>query len=86
MATKIDKGNGKTGVQDNSAKAVHSSKNKIISFFYVDDIVFVYKKDQANKVKYIRELLQQKLIIKEVGKLKWFLGLHVIQNHSKRTI
>lgn len=86
MTTKIDKRNGKTEVQNNSARAVHSSKNKIISFFYVDDIVFAYKKDQANEVKYIRKLLQQKLIIKEVSKLKWFLGLHVVQNHSKQTI
>lgn len=45
-------------------------KDCIISFFYVDGIVFVYKKDCANKVKQIVEMLQQKLTIKIVRELK----------------
>lgn len=61
-------------------------KNRIIGFFYVNDIVFAYKKDRADEIKYIRELLQQRLTIKEVDKLKWFLDLHMVQNCSKQTI
>lgn len=53
-------------------------KNRIIGFFYVDDIVFAYKKDQADKVKRIRKSLQQRLTIKEVSKLKWCLAFHVV--------
>lgn len=53
-------------------------KYSIIGFFYIDDIVFAYKKDQTNKIKRIRESLQQRLTIKKIGKLKWFLGLHVV--------
>lgn len=45
-------------------------KDGIIGFFYVDNIVFIYKKDWANKVKCIRELLQQRLMIKKISKLK----------------
>ena len=61
-------------------------KDGIICFFYIDNIVFVYKKDREDEVAQIKELFKQRLTIKEVGKLKWFLGLHVVQNHSKRTI
>lgn len=32
------------------------------------------------------ELLFQALTIKVVSELKWFLGLHVIRNHTKQTI
>ena len=61
-------------------------KDGIIGFFYVDDIVFAYKKDREDEVTRIKESLQQRLTIKEVGELKWFLGLHVVRNRSKRTI
>lgn len=45
-------------------------KDRIIGFFYVDDIVFAFKKDKKDKVKRIQESLEQKLTIKEVGELK----------------
>ena len=61
-------------------------KYSIIGFFYIDNIVFAYKKDQTKKIKRIRESLQQRLTIKKIGKLKWFLGLHVVWNCSKQTI
>lgn len=62
------------------------SERRIIGFFYVDDIVFAYKKDRAGKVKQIVESLSKTLTIKVVGELKWFLGLHTICNRTKRII
>ena len=61
-------------------------KDGIIGFFYVDDIVFAFKKDRDDEVKKIVESLSQVLTIKVVGELKWFLELHVIRNRTKRTI
>ena len=61
-------------------------KNGIIGFFYVDDIVFAYKKDQKDEVDQVVELLQRTITIKKVGELKWFLGLHVVRNRTKQTI
>ncbi len=61
-------------------------KDGIIGFFYVDDIVFAFKKEQTDKVNQIIESLPQALTIKVVGELKWFLGLQVIRNRSKQTI
>ena len=59
-------------------------KDGIIGFFYVDDIVFAFKKDWDDEVKKIIESLSQTLIIKVVDELKWFLRLHVIRNRIKR--
>ena len=46
----------------------------------------MFKKNRDNKIKMIIELLSQALTIKVVDELKWFLGLHVICNRTKRTI
>ena len=61
-------------------------KDEIIGFFYLDNIVFTFKKDRVDKVKKEVESLSQALTIKIVDKLKWFLQLHMICNHIKRTI
>lgn len=61
-------------------------KDGIICFFYVDDIVFAYKEDKKDEVKQIQKALEQRLTIKEVGELKWFLDLHIVRNRSKRTV
>ena len=58
-------------------------KDGIIGFFYIDDIVFTFKKDRVDEVKKIVESLSETLTIKIVGKLKWFLELHVICNRTK---
>ena len=61
-------------------------KDGIIGFFYVDDIVFIYKKNKEDEITRIKKSLKQRLTIKEVSKLKWFLGLYMVQNCSKQTI
>ena len=45
-------------------------RDEIMGFFYVDNIVFIFKKDRADKVKKIVESLSQTLTIKLVGELK----------------
>ena len=61
-------------------------KDGIICFFYVDDIVFAFQKDQSSKVKRTVALLSETLTLEEKGELKWFFGLHIIRNRLKRTI
>lgn len=58
----------------------------IICFFYVDDIVFAFKKGQREEVERVVTSLSETLEIKRKGELKWFLGLHVIRNRSKQSI
>ncbi len=59
-------------------------KNGIICFFYLDDIVFVFKKDQRNEVERTVASLSKALTIERKGELKWFLRLHVIRDRSDR--
>ena len=61
-------------------------KNGIIGFFYVDDIVFAFKQDQRNEVEKTVASLSKALTIERKGELKWFLGLHVIRDRSKRVL
>ena len=61
-------------------------KNGIICFFFVDDIVFAFKKEKSNEVKQIVDLLSKTLTIEVIGELKWFLGLHIIRHRPSRTL
>ena len=61
-------------------------KNGIICFFYVDDIVFAYRKERGEEVKRTIVSLSEALTLKDKGELKWFLGLNVIRNRSNRTM
>ena len=61
-------------------------RNGIICFFYVDDIVFAYRKEQGEEVKRTIAQLSESLTLEDKGKLKWFLDLNVIQNRATRTM
>ena len=61
-------------------------KNGIICFFYVDDIVFAFKKDQRDEVERTVASLSKALTIERKGELKWFLGLHMIRDRSERAL
>ena len=61
-------------------------KNGVICFFYVDDIVFAFKKDQTSEVKQIVGQLLETLTLEEKSELKGFFGLHIIRDRLKRTM
>jgi hypothetical protein len=61
-------------------------KDNIIIFFYVDDIILAYQKDQEQKAKGLIEELQSKYSMTGGKDLQWFLGVEVIRDRPKRTI
>ena len=61
-------------------------KNGIICFFYLDAIVFAFKKHQRNKVEMTVASLSKALTVERKEELKWFLGLHMIRDCSKRAL
>ncbi len=61
-------------------------QNGIIFFFYMDNIVFAFKKDQRDEVERIIASLSKALTIERKRELKWFLGLHVIRDRSKKAL
>ena len=61
-------------------------KNGVICFFYVDNIVFAYRKEQSDEVKRTIASLSEALTLEDKSELKWFLGLNVIRNRATRTM
>ena len=61
-------------------------KDGIICFFFVDDIVFAFRKKDRDDVNQIVTSLKKTFTITELGELKWFLGMHVIRDRSKRSL
>ncbi len=61
-------------------------KNGIIRFFYVDDIVFAFKKDHRDEIERTVALLSKALTIERKIEPKLILGLHKIRDRSKRAL
>lgn len=58
----------------------------IIVFFYVDDIVFCYRKKEEEKANELIRKLQKRFNIQPLGDLKWFLGIHVLRDRRQRQL
>jgi hypothetical protein len=46
-------------------------------FFYIDDIVAIYRKENIPKLQFFKEKLMKKHEIKNLGELTWFLGIKI---------
>ena len=61
-------------------------KGGIIVFFYVDDIVFCYRKRDTPIVEAIKKALAEKIELNFLGESKWFLGVHVLRNRQSKRL
>jgi len=61
-------------------------KNGIIMFFYVDDIVFAYKKHQKETVSGLVNQLQLKYTLTGGEDLQWFLGIEILRDREEKLI
>jgi hypothetical protein len=61
-------------------------KDGVIVFFFVDDIIWAYRKERVAEARKAMASLQQKYNMTVLGEPKWFLGIHIIRNRAKRTI
>ena len=61
-------------------------KNRIIIFFYVDDIVMAYHKQSRLQAEAVAALLQKRFTFTDGKDLQWFLGIEVIRDRAKRHI
>jgi hypothetical protein len=59
-------------------------KGGIICFFFVDDIVFAFRKKDREEVGHITSSLKKIFTMKDIGELKWFLGMHIMRDRPKR--
>jgi hypothetical protein len=58
----------------------------VIVFYYVDDIVFIYRKQDRPMADQAIEGLKKQFEMTECGELKWFLGVHVARDRQKRQL
>lgn len=63
-----------------------TTKDGIIIFFYVDDIILAYHKDKAQEAQRAIEELKKKYSMTGGEDLQWFLGIEVIRDRSRRLI
>jgi len=61
-------------------------KGGVIVFFYVDDIVFCYRKKDQEVVDATKAALQKQFELKFLGELKWFLGIHVLRDRQSKKL
>jgi hypothetical protein len=61
-------------------------KSGIILFFYVDDIIIVYKKSRQPEADSVINQLRAKYNISGGEDLEWFLGMRIIRDRSNKVI
>ena len=59
-------------------------KNDIICFFYIDNIVFIFKKNKYKNVKKIVTFLSKPSTIERKRELNFFLHIYIIRNRLKK--
>ena len=55
----------------------------IFLLFYIDDILLLSRKDRSRQARSIQNALLQTYDMKDLGELKWFLGLQIIRDRSQ---
>lgn len=58
-------------------------RNDIICFFFVDDIVWTFRKNRQNEAMSVVQALFKVFTIEILGKLKWFFEMQIIRNRMK---
>lgn len=62
------------------------TKEGTIVFFYVDDIVFCFKRGMRQAMEEAVRRLRDRFQLEGRGELQWFLGLEVIRNRAERRL
>jgi hypothetical protein len=60
--------------------------NKAVVFYYVNNIVFAYKKQDKPLVNKAIKDLKKQFKITNYSKLKWFLGIHMLRDRQRRCL
>ena len=62
------------------------NNDKIILFFYFDNIVIAYKADRANQIHDYMKRFKNVFEIKNLEKVKFFLKIKIIRNFDQNTV
>lgn len=62
------------------------TRNGIMIFFYVDDVIIAYRKKAQEDVDEVSQQLQEKYQITGGKEVQWFLGMEIIRDRPQRKI
>jgi hypothetical protein len=60
--------------------------NRAVVFYYVNNIVFAYKKQDKPLINRAIKGLKKQFKMTDCGELKWFLGIHVLRDRQRRCL
>ena len=61
-------------------------KEGILIFFYINNIVFIFRKNKTGIIKGIVKKLKTKYQLIGGGEFQWFLGIQVLHNRKNKII
>ncbi|KAM4063625.1 reverse transcriptase (RNA-dependent DNA polymerase) [Hirsutella rhossiliensis] len=61
-------------------------KGAVTVFFYVDDMIWAYRKEDEGLAKEAIQRLEERYKMSFLGEPKWFLGIHILRDRPHRTI
>jgi hypothetical protein len=59
---------------------------RIILFFYVDNIIMLYHPDYQNKFEELEQRLAKLYNLRQIGNVKWFLGIRIERVFASRQL
>jgi hypothetical protein len=62
------------------------TNEQLLVFFFVDDIVVLYHRTSQKAYESFRTGLMTPIKVREIGDLKWFLGIRVVRDRDQRKI
>ena len=62
------------------------ANNWLIVFFFVDDIVYMYRDADQDKATEFCQQLTGKFKMRDLGELRWFLGIRIVRDRERRRI
>jgi len=62
------------------------TNSKLIVFFFVDDICILYHRSNTDAYHQFRTELFLKYKIRDIGELRWFLGVRVVRDRVRRRL
>jgi len=61
-------------------------RRKVIVVFFVDDVQIIYHRDDKAKAQELISNLKEAYELRDLGDIKWFLGVRVIRDREARKI
>jgi hypothetical protein len=74
------------GLRSVAESACLFTNDKLMVFFYVDDICVLYHQSNADALSEFKSKLFTKYEMRDMGELNWFLGIRVVRNRQRRRL